>query len=143
MVSGLTLKSSTHFEFIFLYGIRRWFSSIPLHVHVQFSQYYWLKKTVFTTVYSCFLCQRLIDHIYVWSYVLSLLCSVDLWVLFCASATLFWLLYLCNVGWSQGAWCLQLCFFSRLLSLLGGFCGSKQILGLFVLVLWKMPFVFW
>ena len=36
MVSGLTLKSFIHFEFIFLYGVRKYFSLILLHVTIHF-----------------------------------------------------------------------------------------------------------
>ena len=36
MVSGLTFKSFIHFEFIFLYGVRKYFSLILLHVTIHF-----------------------------------------------------------------------------------------------------------
>ena len=36
-VSGLTFKSLSHFEFILLYGVRKYSSFILLHVAVQFS----------------------------------------------------------------------------------------------------------
>ena len=42
MVSGLTFKSLIYFEFILVYGIRRWSSFIFLYVSVQFSQYHLL-----------------------------------------------------------------------------------------------------
>ena len=44
---------------------------------------------------------------------------------------------------SHEVWHLQFCSFSRLLWLLRVFCVSMQIFKLFVLVLWKMPLVFW
>ena len=40
IVSGLTFKSLIHFEFIFVYGVRRYSSFILLHVVVQFSQHH-------------------------------------------------------------------------------------------------------
>ena len=52
------------------------------------------EETVFfkTIVYSCLLCQRLIDHQYVGLFLDSLFCSVDPYVCFCANTMLFWLL---------------------------------------------------
>jgi len=43
IVSGLTFRSSIHFEFIFLYGVRKRSSFIPLHMVDQFSQHHLLK----------------------------------------------------------------------------------------------------
>ena len=40
IVSGLTFKSLIHFEFIFVYGVRRYSSFILLYVAVQFSQHH-------------------------------------------------------------------------------------------------------
>ena len=39
MVSGLTFKSLTHFELIFVYGVRQWSNFTLLHVAVQFSHH--------------------------------------------------------------------------------------------------------
>ena len=39
IVSGLTFKSLIHFEFIFVYGVRKCSNFILLPVDVQFSQY--------------------------------------------------------------------------------------------------------
>ena len=39
MVLSLTFKSLIHFEFIIVYGVRRWSSFIFLQVSVQFSQH--------------------------------------------------------------------------------------------------------
>ena len=44
IVSGLTFRSLTHFEFIFVYGVRRCSNFIPLHVTVQFFQHHLLKR---------------------------------------------------------------------------------------------------
>ena len=37
MVSALTFRSLIHFEFIFVYGVRKWSNAILLHVVIQFS----------------------------------------------------------------------------------------------------------
>ena len=47
-VSGLTFRSLIHFEFIFVYGIRKCSNFILLHVAVQFSQHHLLKKLSFS-----------------------------------------------------------------------------------------------
>ena len=44
IVYGLTFRSSVHFEFIFVYGVRRYSNFILLHVAVQFSQRHLLKR---------------------------------------------------------------------------------------------------
>ena len=47
IVSGLTFRSSIHFEFIFVYGVRKCSNFILLHVAVQFSQHHLLKRLSF------------------------------------------------------------------------------------------------
>ena len=44
IVSGLTFRSLIHFEFIFVYGVRKRANFIILHAAVQFSQHYLLKR---------------------------------------------------------------------------------------------------
>ena len=44
IVSGLTLRSLIHFEFIFVYGVRKCSSFILLQVVDQFSQHHLLKR---------------------------------------------------------------------------------------------------
>ena len=44
IVSGLTFRSLIHFEFIFVYGVRKCSNFILLHVAVQFSQHHLLKR---------------------------------------------------------------------------------------------------
>ena len=61
MVSCLIFKSFSHFEFIFVPGMRVFSSFIDLHAAVQVSQQY-LLKIFFSHLCSCFLCQRLINH---------------------------------------------------------------------------------
>ena len=55
IVSGLTFRSLIHFEFIFVYGVRKCPSFILLQVVDQFSQHH---LSFFSIVYSCLLCQR-------------------------------------------------------------------------------------
>ena len=47
IVSGLTLRSLIHFEFIFAYGVRKCSNFILLQVVDQFSQYHLLKRLSF------------------------------------------------------------------------------------------------
>ena len=44
IVSGLTRRSLTHLDFIFVYGVRKCSDFIRLHVAVQFSQHHVLKR---------------------------------------------------------------------------------------------------
>ena len=47
MNSSLTFRSLIHFEFIFVYVVRKFSNFILLHVAVQFSQYHLLKRLSF------------------------------------------------------------------------------------------------
>ena len=51
IVSGLTFRSLIHFEFIFVYGVRKCSSFILLQVVDQFSQHHLLKEIVFSPLY--------------------------------------------------------------------------------------------
>jgi len=44
IVSGLTFRSLIHFEFIFVYGVRKYSNFILLHIAIPFSQYHLLKR---------------------------------------------------------------------------------------------------
>ena len=44
IVSGLTFRFLIHFQFIFVYGIRKCSNFLVLHVAVQFSQHHLLKR---------------------------------------------------------------------------------------------------
>lgn len=63
MVSELTFKSSTHFVFVFAYGVESGlvFYLFFLHVPVQFYQHRLLKRLC--TAYFYFFCHRFIEHI--------------------------------------------------------------------------------
>ena len=58
IVSDLTFRSLIHFEFIFVYSVRKCSSFILLQVDDQSSQHHLLKRLSFSIVYFCFLCQR-------------------------------------------------------------------------------------
>ena len=47
IVSGLTFRSLIYFELNFVYSVRQCYNSILLHVAVQFSQHYLLKRLSF------------------------------------------------------------------------------------------------
>ena len=51
VVSGLTFRSLIHFEFIFVYGVRKCSSFILLQVVDQFSQKHLLKRLSFFPLY--------------------------------------------------------------------------------------------
>ena len=143
IVSSLIFRSLIHFEFIFVCGVRVCSTFIDLLAAVRLSQHHLLKR-LFPIVYSCLLCQRLINHRCVGLSLGFLSCSIDLYFCFGASTILFWLLQLCSIVWSQGAYFLQLrSSFSRLLSPFGVFCVPIHMVNFLVLVLWKMPVVVW
>ena len=119
MVLSLTFKSLIHFEFLLVYGVRRWSSFTFLRVSVQFSQHHLLNRL------HCMFLPPLsnISQPYRHGFI-SGLCSVH-WsmCLFYASTMLFWLLWACSVVRYQVAWHFQLCsFFSILLRLFGLVC---------------------
>ena len=51
IVSGLTFRSLIHFEFIFVYGVRKCSNFILLHVAVQFSQHHFIEEAIFAPLY--------------------------------------------------------------------------------------------
>ena len=51
IVSGLTFRSLIHFEFIFVYGVRKCPNFILLHVAVRFSQHHVLKRLSLPPLY--------------------------------------------------------------------------------------------
>ena len=144
IVFHLTFNSLIHFEFIFLYGVKKCSSFILLQVVDQFSQHYLLKRLsflhcIFLPPLSKISCPRCVD--------LSLgflFCSIDLYFCLCASTILSWWPWLCSRAWSQAGWFLQFhSSSSRLLWLFEVFYISIQIVKLFVLVLWKISLVAW
>ena len=136
-VSGLTFRSLIHFEFIFVYGVRKCSRFILLQVVDQFSQHHLLKRLSFL---HCIFLPPLSKIR--WPYVPGFISGLSVlfhWSIFlCTSTILFWWLWL----WSQAGWFLQFhSSFSKLLWLFEVFCISIQIVKLFVLVLWRILLV--
>jgi len=96
MVSGLMFKSLSHFEFIFVPGVRMCSNFIDLHVA---NTTCW-RDYLFPIVYSCLFCWTLVAQRCVGLFLGSLLCSNDLYVWFCANTKLFWFLQLWSIVWS-------------------------------------------
>ena len=76
-----------HFEFIFVYGVRKCSSSILLHVAVQFSQHDFLKRLfflhcIFLSPLSKIRCPN------VCGFMSGLSCSTGLYFCFCVSIIL-------------------------------------------------------
>ena len=105
MISRLIFKSFSHFEFIFVCGVRVC-SNMRLS---NFSSTTCWRDHLFPSVYCCLLYRRFIDGRCVGLFVFL---SIDLYVCFCAGTILFWLLQLCSQIQSLGNLCLQLCSFS-------------------------------
>ena len=61
IVSGLTFRSLIHFEFIFVYGVRKCCSFILLQMVDQFSQHHLLKRFSF---FSCISLQKSLAFLY-------------------------------------------------------------------------------
>ena len=91
MVSCLLFKFLSHFEFIFMYNVRECSNFIALHATLQFSQHHLLPNCLFSIVYFCLLCWRLIDCRCVSLFLGSMFCSSDPYISFCANTMLFWL----------------------------------------------------
>ena len=53
-----SFRSLIHFDFIFVYGVRKCSTFILLHIAVQFFQHHLLKRLSFSTAYSSLLSQR-------------------------------------------------------------------------------------
>ena len=147
VVFGLTFRSLIHFEFIFVYGVRKYSSFILLQVVDQFSQNHLLKRLSF--LHCIFLppCQR-ID---VWRCMdLSLgflFCSIDLYFCLCANTILSRWLWLFSLKsgrlippvpffFLKIALAIQGCFFFFFLY----FHTNYQII---YSSLWKIPLVAW
>src|SRR5574341_1235385 len=87
-VSGLRLRSLIHFEFIFVYGVRKCSSCVLLQMVDQFSQHHLLKRL--SLIHCIFL--PLLSKIrcpYVRGFISGFLfCSIDLYFCLCASTIL-------------------------------------------------------
>ena len=142
IISGLTFCSLIHFEFIFVYGIRKCSNFILLYVVVQLSQQCLLKRLSW---YHCIFLPAFskIRHVRCVGLFLGFI-SYSLGPHFCscASTILSWWLLVCSIVWSQEGWILWLhSFFPRLLWLFRVFCTYIWIVIFFLVVWWKMPLV--
>ena len=105
MVSGLTFRVLIHFEFIFVYCMRKCSNFILLHVAVQFSQYHLLKRLPFLhCIFLPLLWQ--INHKCMGLFLGYLFSSTDFCVCLCASAiVLGWLKssfgFFCKMLWKN------------------------------------------
>ena len=88
IVSSLRFRCLIHFAFIFMYGIRECLNFILLRVTVQCSQHHW-GDCLFSTVYSCPLGHRLVDHRCMGLPLGFLCCSTEVYFCFRASTKLF------------------------------------------------------
>ena len=71
IVSVLMFRSFTHFEFIFVYGVRKYSSFILLQMVDQFSQHHVLKNCLFSNVYFCLVVKDKMSigaWIYLWAF---------------------------------------------------------------------------
>ena len=138
IVSDLTFRYLIHFEFIFMYGVRKCSSFILLQVDDQFSHHNLLKRLSF--LHCIFLppLSKIGAFIKNWIYLWAFYFVPMIYFCLCASTILSRWLWLCSRAWSQAGWILQFhSSFSRLLWLFEVFCISIQIVKLFVLALWK------
>ena len=76
IVSGLMFRSLSHFQFIFVYGVRQCSTFILLLAAFQFYQHRLLKRLC-STVCSALLCCRLVAHRYLGLHLGFLSCSIS------------------------------------------------------------------
>ena len=90
IMSGLIFRSLIHFEFIFVYDARKCSISFFYMWLSSFSSTTYWRDCLFSIVYSCLLCHRLVDFRCVGLILCFLSFSTDLYFCFCASTILFW-----------------------------------------------------
>jgi hypothetical protein len=108
-VSGLTLRSLVHAEFIFTQSKRLGTSFILLHADIHFCQWDSLNSCPFSNWWFLLHCQK--SDICVDLFLDLQFYSIGLCVCFCASAMLLFLLWHCSIVWSQVLWFFQHCSF--------------------------------
>ena len=103
-----------------------------------------LKRLSFSyCISSFFVLHYLTMDTWVWYYTGCCVFPISVSVFVLGTYRFGYVMLLCHRVWNQGVWYHLSCFsFSRLLAI-QVFCGSINILALFILVLWKMPLVFW
>ena len=83
IVSGLTLRSLIQFEFIFVYGVRKYSHFILSPVAVQFSQHHLLKRLSLPHSMSCLLVKNKVligAGVYFWAFYLVPLVYISVFV---------------------------------------------------------------
>ena len=77
IVSGLTFRSLIHFEFIFVYYVRKCSNCILLQVDDQFSQHHLLKRLSFHLFIVSFVVQKLLSlirpHVFIFAFISNIL----------------------------------------------------------------------
>ena len=132
IVSGLSFRSVIHFEFIFVYGVRKCSNCILLHVAVQFSQHQLLKRLSLPHCTFLPLLSKEGTHTCMGLFLGFLSCFIGLCFCFCASTILSWWLQLCSIIWNQEGWFFQLySSFLRLLWLFSVFYVSIWVVKFF------------
>ena len=85
IVSDLTFRALIHFEFIFVYSVRKCSNFILLHVGVQFSQHHLLKKLSLPQLYilASFVKNKVPigAWVYFWAFYLGPLVYISVFVL--------------------------------------------------------------
>ena len=81
IVSGLAFRSLIHFEFIFVYGVRKCSNFILLHAAVQVSQHHFLKRQ---SLPHCIILASFVKNkvptdvwVYFWAFHLVLLVNIS------------------------------------------------------------------
>ena len=87
IASGFTFRSLIHFEFIFVYGVRKCSNFILLQVAVQSSEHHLLKSCHCLIVYSCLLCQKCYPQVHGFISGLSVLLHWSIFLFLCQQHT--------------------------------------------------------
>ena len=144
IVSSLTFRSLIHFEFIFVYGVRKCSSFILLQVVDQFSQHHLLKRLSF--IHCIFLpplskvrCPQV--HWFISG--LSILFHWSIFLSLCQDHTVLMTCFGVEPEVRHVDSCSSILLSQDCFGYSSFFCISIQIVKLFVLALWKIPLVAW
>ena len=142
IVSGLTFRSLIHFQFIFVYGVRKCSNFIILHAAVQLSQHHLLKRlSFFYQVFLPPLSKISCPQVHAFISGLPVLLHWSVFLFLCQYHTV---LITVALQYSLKSGCLippVLVFFLKIVLALWVFCVSTQIVNIFVIILWEMPLV--
>ena len=93
IVSHLTFRSLIYFGFLFLYDVRKCSNFIFCMYLSSFPRITYWRASLFSIVYPCLLCHRLVDPRCEGLFLGFLSSSIDLYFCFCSSIILFWSLH--------------------------------------------------